>query len=127
MSKTTFYMVATLILIVVAGWMFLGRGDTDTTTGGNVDTGNGDYQEVVLSMKSGNYYPNTVTVESGKPVRIYLDSSVGGCYRAFTIRQLGISQYLKSPSDYVEFTPTKAGNYAFACSMNMGRGTLVVK
>lgn len=129
MSKTVFYMVATLILLVVAGWLFLGGSNNETTTdaSNSAAVDNGDYQKVVLSIKNGNYYPNAVTVDSGKPVRIYLDKTVGGCYRSFTVRSFGISQYLKTPNDYVEFTPTKPGTYAFSCSMNMGRGTLVVK
>ena len=84
-------------------------------------------QEVVLSMKNYNYYPNEIVVEANKPVSISLDSSVRGCYRAFTIKELGVSKYLATPEDSVEFTPSKAGKFKFACSMGMGYGTLVVK
>ena len=58
---------------------------------------------------------------------IYIDKSVVGCYRGFTIRELGISKYLPTPDDYVEFTPTEPGTYGFACLMGMGTGTLVVE
>ncbi len=94
---------------------------TETTTS------NGEVQKVILSYKSGNYYPQTVTVKSGQPVEISLDSSVKGCYRSFTISSLNVKKYLASPSDSVTFTPTKKGTYRFACSMGMGTGTLIVE
>ena len=34
---------------------------------------------------------------------------------------------LQTPTDYVEFTPTKKGTFGFACSMGMGTGTLIVE
>ena len=87
----------------------------------------GDVQKIVLSYKNGNYYPQEIRVKAGKPVQISLDSSVSGCYRSFTIRQLGVAKYLKTPSDSVTFTPTKSGIYTFACSMGMGTGKLIVE
>ena len=87
----------------------------------------GKTQEVVLSMKNYNYYPNTIKVKSDIPVRIYLDESVVGCYRGFTIRDFGINKYLKTPEDYIEFTPNKKGTFVFACSMGMGTGKIIVE
>ena len=59
-------------------------------------------------------------------VRIYLDDSVGGCYRSFTIPALNIRKNIVNSEDYVEFTPTNSGTYNFACSMNMGKGKIIV-
>ena len=87
----------------------------------------GDFQKIVLGVKNLNYYPNTINVAYGKPVKIYLDSSVSGCLRSFTIRDFGVAKYLKTPNDYVEFTPNKKGTFRFACSMGMGTGTLIVE
>ena len=58
---------------------------------------------------------------------ITLDKSVSGCYRSFNIRDIGVSQYSKDPSQKITFTPTKPGTYTFACSMGMGYGKLIVK
>lgn len=123
------YYIAFIILIVgVVGFFIFGN--STGATGNSVDNGqkdSGSVQKVVLSMQNRNYYPNTITVKANQPVRIYLDQSVVGCYRSFTIRQLGIAKYLKTPDDYIEFTPSKPGTYGFACSMGMGTGTLIVK
>ena len=115
------------VFLVAGGWFFLGSSGSVNSNTANGATATGNIQKVILSMKNSNYYPNTVTVKAGQPVRIYLDNSVGGCYRSFTIRDFGIAKYLQSPSDYVEFTPNKKGSFRFACSMGMGTGTLIVE
>ena len=122
-------MIFVLVILVLAGaWFFIGNsGTVNANVTNNGASNSGSVQKVTLSMKNSNYYPNTVTVKVGQPVRIYLDSSVSGCYRSFTIRDFGVAKYLKSPTDYVEFTPNKKGSFRFACSMGMGTGTLVVE
>ena len=127
-KKGVIYVMLTVLLLAGAGYMMLGK--SVEIERGSVITGvnqAGNFQKVTLGIKNYNYYPNTVTVKSGQPVRIYLDESVVGCYRGFVIRDFGISKYLKTPNDYVGFTPTKPGTYAFSCSMGMGKGTLVVQ
>ncbi|MBI4116361.1 cupredoxin domain-containing protein [Candidatus Pacearchaeota archaeon] len=124
-KKTTLYLALTLILIIVAGFFLLSKGSPAQNVTGNA--GSGSVQKVVIGMKNLNYYPNTIKVNANQPVRISLDSSVTGCLRSFTIRDFGIAKYLKTPDDYVEFTPTKKGTFRFACSMGMGTGTLVVE
>ena len=85
-----------------------------------------DANTIVLGFKNGNYYPNTIEVKEGQPVRIRLDSSIRGCYRDFTIRSLGIRKYLPAPNDVIEFIAPAKGTYGFSCSMGMGTGTLLV-
>ena len=125
-KKTTLYFALTLILVVGAGYFLLGNFDAQNYETQN-EANDGDFQKVVLSVKNLNYYPNTITIKEGTPVRIYLDESVTGCLRSFTIRDFGVAKYLKTPNDYVEFTPNKKGNFRFACSMGMGTGTLIVE
>jgi len=125
--KNGFAILMVFLLIVGFGVILMkssGSASGNAVIGGE---GSGNTQEVTLSFKNYNYYPNTVTVNVNQPVRIYLDNSVGGCYRSFTIRDFGIAKYLSTPSDYIEFTPTKTGSFRFACSMGMGTGTLIVK
>jgi plastocyanin domain-containing protein len=123
------YLTIIAIIILVAGGIFLMKGSNSGTGNATQDDnqGSGNYQKVVIGIKNYNYYPNTITVKVNQPVRIYLDKSVVGCYRSFNMRDFGISKYLATEKDYIEFTPTKTGSFKFACSMGMGTGTLVVK
>ena len=86
---------------------------------------NSEIQKITLSMK-GDYYPNTIKVKLGVPIEITLDSSVQGCYRSFSIPELGVSKYLLNLSDTVKFTPNKKGTFRFQCSMGMGKGTIII-
>lgn len=124
-KKSTLYGIATIVLVVLLGNMLMAGGNTKSS--GKVNVGSGDFQEIVVGMKDYNYYPNTVNVKSGEPVRMYLDESVGGCFRDLTIRDIGARKYLASPSDYLEFQIDEPGSYRFACSMGMGYGTLIVE
>jgi plastocyanin domain-containing protein len=125
MNKSYFYLAGIIVLVVLFGFMMI-KGTSVSKEVYTAPIVEG-VQEVVLSLKDYNYYPNTVKVKSGIPVRVYLDSSVSGCLRDFTIRDFGVREYLKTPADYVEFTPTESGTHAFACSMNMGTGVLIVE
>ena len=129
-KKTHLYFVGIVILIVLGFYFVGGNGDSGVSSGGAVTKASansgGAVQEITLSFKNGNYYPNTLNVEVNKPVRIYLDASVRGCYRSFTVKSFGVAKNLATPSDYVDFTPTKEGTYGFACSMGMGTGKLIV-
>ena len=128
MKNSYLFLGIILFIGLVGGFLYYDHSrSTYIAPGQDSGSDSGDFQKVVLSFKNYNYFPNTVEVEVGKPVRIYLDSSVGGCYRSFTIKQLGVSKYLRTPEDYVEFTPKEAGTYRFACSMGMGYGNLIVK
>lgn len=125
--KPIYYILFIIFIVGVVGFFIFGNsaGVTGNTISG--DNVNVQAQKVVLGMKNYNYYPNTITVKENQPVRIYLDSSVVGCYRSFVIREFGIAKYLKTPNDYIEFTPNKKGTYGFACSMGMGTGKLIVE
>lgn len=83
-------------------------------------------QDLRLSIKDGNYYPQVLEVKKGRMVRLTLDSSVKGCFRSLTIKNLNIFEYSPTPSKRIEFTPDKEGTFVFACSMGMGYGKLVV-
>ena len=108
-QKSTLYALGIIVLVVVGGF-FLVQGESQTPIPERAIAGNagdaGNVQEVVVGMKSFNYYPESVTVTAGKPVRFRLDNTVGGCFRDLTIRELGVRTYVASPSEYVEFTPT---------------------
>lgn len=98
----------------------LGWGDSGS---GNLEN---EVQKVTLSFKDFNYYPNSITVKAGIPVEITLEKSIGGCFRSFNIKELGVKAYSGSPSETIKFTPTKKGTFEFACGMRMGVGKINV-
>ena len=128
-KKSTLY-IGLVLLVLVVGGFFIFRGGSSgngnvVSEGGQVLQG--ETQKVVISEKNLNYYPNEIRVKSGQPVSITLDSSVTGCLRSFNIKELGVSKYAKTPSETIDFTPTKKGTFRFACSMGMGYGNIIVE
>ena len=129
-KKSTLYIGAILLVLVIGGFFFF-RGGSSVVNGNVVSEGvqivPGEIQQVVISEKNLNYYPNEIKVKAGQPVSIKLDSSVKGCLRSFNIKDLGVSKYAKTPSETIDFTPTKKGTFRFACSMGMGYGKIIVE
>jgi len=123
MKNTTLAII--VVILLIAGITFFIYKKEENNLTGNVTIG--DTQKITLSMRNYNYYPNNITVKAGMPVEITLDSSIKGCYRAFTIKDFKISKYSESPADKIVFTPTQKGSYRFACSMGMGFGTINVE
>lgn len=127
-KKSTLNLLGIVLIVIIAGYFMLSSGNDSGGSGSNNGyVGSGEVQEITLGIKNYNYYPNTITVKAGQPVSLTLDNSVVGCYRSFVIKELGVSKYTKSPSDTINFTPTKKGTFRFACSMGMGTGTIIVE
>ena len=127
MKKTTKW-AGLILLVLVLGGMFLLRSNDNQEI--QISTANvvyGETQKVVLSMKDLNYYPNEIRVKAGQPVSISLDESVTGCLRSFTIKELGVSKYVRTSQETIDFTPTKKGTFRFACVMGMGYGKIIVE
>lgn len=125
MKNTT--ILALILLMIMAGAFFVFNKKDSNDYEGDVQIITGDVQKITLSSKNLNYYPNTIKVKEDKPVELTLDESVTGCLRSFTIKDLGVSKYTRTPSDKITFTPTKKGTFTFACSMGMGFGKLIVE
>ena len=121
-------LIGIVILLAIGGYFIFANTQKEDVA---VDTNNVNnvegVQKFVLSFKNSNYYPNEIKVKANQPVRISLDRSVTGCFRSFNVKEFGVSKYLQTPSDSVDFTPTKTGTFAFACSMGMGYGKLIVE
>ena len=120
--KNSTVLVLMGIMLIGTG-IFVFAGNKSPQANGNV-IGTGDVQKVTLSQKNYNYFPQTITVKAGQPVELTLDSKVQGCYRSFTIRELGVAGYARTPQEKITFTVPKPGTYKFSCSMGMGSGTL---
>ena len=116
-----------ILIILSAGFVILNSNNEKV----NIEYGKNEKlegaQEFVLSIKDLNYFPQEIRVKEGSNVSIILDKSVQGCFRYFTIKDLGISKYSSKPEDSIEFTANKKGTFVFACSMGMGTGKIIVE
>lgn len=142
MKNTTLLIFSIIILFIIGVIFFVKAGNINKNITGNIvgdvivngENGgeigkvvDGEVQKIVLGMKNFNYYPSEIKVKSGIPVSISLEDNVFGCLRALSIRELGVSKYLRSSSDTLDFLPTKKGVYTISCSMGMGYGKLIVE
>ena len=86
-------------------------------------------QVVELSVTSKGFEPSTVTVKSGKPVKLVVTRKTERtCATEIVMKDFGVNQPLplERPVTIV-VNPKGPGQYRFACSMNMIAGTLNVQ
>ncbi len=123
-KKNTLYTLGT-ILIIIMGIAFLSLSSSNPITGSVVY--DGEAQIVKLSVVNGQYVFEPTSVKKGIPVRLEADiSSMPGCSKSVISSELGIRKTFSSNDNSLEFNPSKAGTFYFACSMNMYKGTLTV-
>jgi sulfite exporter TauE/SafE/copper chaperone CopZ len=88
---------------------------------------NSDVQIVRMTQKRDGYYPDTLNVEAGRKVRWIITSETQiTCAASIVVPQYRISKQLKKGENIIEFTPTKAGEIPFSCSMGMFTGKFIV-
>lgn len=102
----------------------LSESDAGKTQDANLAT----TQNTEINVTSYGYNPNRIRVKKNQPVKLTLKSSDAySCASAFRIPSLKIAKNLQPNGvETIEFTPTKAGNIIFACSMGMYRGVIEV-
>lgn len=90
-------------------------------------TGTG-IQEVKVTVKGG-YSPDVIVVKQGQPVRLnFYRDETASCSEQVVFGDFGIARGLPAfKTTAVEFTPDKAGEFTFACGMNMMRGKIIVE
>jgi len=112
--------LAVIGLIVWYFWLSSSSGTAAGLTAGGI-------QETRVIVKGG-YSPDTIRVRSGRPVRLLFDrQEADPCSERVVLDSFGISAELPTGSEVpIEFTPTKPGEYEFACQMGMLRGRVIV-
>jgi sulfite exporter TauE/SafE len=85
-------------------------------------------QAIEIVVTADGYAPNYVRVKKGSPVTVKLvGKDAFSCASAFRIPSLDISKNLQPNETYTfTFTPEKAGEIQFACSMGMYAGVIEV-
>ncbi len=88
----------------------------------------GDVQEVRVTVKGG-YSPDLIRVRRGVPLRLVFDrQEAGDCTSRVVFPDFAVSKRLPAfATTAVEPTPDRAGEFGFACGMNMVHGTLLVE
>jgi RND family efflux transporter MFP subunit len=86
-------------------------------------------QEVRVAVNETSFEPQRLTLRAGVPARVtFTRTSDKTCATAVVFPSLNIRRELPLNEPVtIEFTPDKAGEIAFACGMNMLRGTVVVQ
>jgi plastocyanin domain-containing protein len=85
-------------------------------------------QEIQVTVKGG-YSPDVIVVRRGKPVRLqFYRDETASCSEQVVLGDFGIAKELPAfKTTPVEFIPDKAGEFTFACGMNMMRGKIIVE
>lgn len=116
-------MVAGIAAIGFVRWYFFGERERVAAT-----VGAAGVQEVKVTVKGG-YDPDVIVVKQGQPVRLdFYRDETSSCSERVVFGDFGIARDLPAfKTTSIEFTPDKAGEFTFACGMNMMRGKLVVE
>jgi Cu+-exporting ATPase len=88
----------------------------------------GGEQEVAVTVRGG-YSPDRVRARQGVPLRIVFDRQESGeCTSRVVFPDFALSQPLPAYArTAVRLVPDRAGEFGFACGMNMVHGTLLVE
>lgn len=86
-------------------------------------------QRATITVTEGGYEPATVTLRAGAPVQLtFLRTTDKTCGTEVVVPSLDVRRALPLNEPVViEFTPTRSGEMAFHCGMNMLDGTIVVR
>ena len=116
-------LIASLLTIIAILWYFFG--EREKVAAGLSDTG---VQQIKVIVKGG-YSPDVIVVKQGVPVRLdFYRDETASCTEQVIFGDFGIARDLPAfQTTPIEFTPDKAGEFTFACGMNMVRGKLVVE
>jgi plastocyanin domain-containing protein len=112
-----------VVAIVAILWYFFGERKLVVAAIGH--TGK---QEIDVMVKGG-YSPDVIVVKKGVPVRLnFYRDETSSCSENVVFGDFGIARDLPAyQTTAIEFTPERAGEFTFACSMNMLRGKLIVE
>ncbi len=86
-------------------------------------------QEARVTVTDAGFDPQRITLHAGVPARLtFVRTSATTCATTVVFASLNIRRELPLNTPVtIEFTPSKAGEIAFACGINMLRGTITVE
>ncbi|OGH12717.1 MAG: hypothetical protein A2776_03475 [Candidatus Levybacteria bacterium RIFCSPHIGHO2_01_FULL_40_10] len=104
--------------IVFTYWFFLMKKEEVVSVKDNVDI-----------IVDGGYTPNTISVPKGKTTKIsFLRKDQSSCLEEVVLSDFKVRKFLPlNKKVTIEVTPQKAGEFGFACGMNMFHGKIIVR
>lgn len=117
-------LVIALVVVGVIIWWFFGKRKVVATAA----VKDGDRQTIEITVDGG-YKPAVVELERGvKAELVFVRKDGSACFDEVVLPDFGVRTHLPVNQPYsVTINPTKAGEYKYACGMNMFFGKVVVK
>ncbi len=115
---------ATLLLIGLIIWWFFGKRKIEL----GVAVRHGDKQ-IVEVVVDGGYKPGVIELARDIPTEIvFTRKDASACFEEVVLPDFGIRTHLPLGKPYtVTINPKEAGEYKYACGMNMFFGKVIVK
>jgi Cu(I)/Ag(I) efflux system membrane fusion protein len=106
-----------------------GAADPHAGHGAMTTAGQPDAKNEVTIVVKGNYTPNVIHLKKGVPVKLNFQRDEDArCSDEIVIKDFGIHQKLPAwKTTTIELTPDRAGEFQFACGMDMLHGKIVVR
>ena len=110
------------VLAALLAWFFFGPKEAQHAEV------RGGVQQVEVKVRGG-YSPSLIRVRQGVPLRLVFDRQENSdCSSRVVFPDFGVSKSLAAfGRTIVELNPDRAGEFGFACGMNMLHGTLIVE
>ncbi|WGN90448.1 cupredoxin domain-containing protein [Ligilactobacillus faecis] len=124
MGKVITVIVAIVLIGFILWWFFDKHEQVEVKakkTGGNE-------QEVKITVDGG-YSPETVVLQKGVPATLVFErKDPSSCLERVVFSDFGINELLpQNEEKKIKFDTSKAGEFGYACGMNMFHGKVVVK
>lgn len=122
---TVMILLGAIALIAFVSWWFFGKHDQAETAA--TVTANG--QQSVDVLVEGGYQPETVVLKQGVPAVLnFTRRDASMCLEQVVFPDFGVDQHLpQNETVQIEIDTSKAGEYTFACGMNMFHGKVMIK
>ncbi|MFZ7333771.1 cupredoxin domain-containing protein [Streptococcus pluranimalium] len=113
-----------LAMIAFIIWWFFGKHEVSQQEA----VVRGNHQEIQVSVDGG-YIPQTIVLKKGIPATlVFHRKDPSSCLDQVVLSDFGVHEDLPMKKDFpITITPTEAGEFGFACGMNMIHGKLIVK
>lgn len=118
--------MADKILVTILGvigvaftyWFFLEKKGKEVAVSSSVDI-----------IVEGGYTPNIISIAKGKITKLnFIRKDPNSCLEEVVLGDFKVRKYLPlNQKVTIELTPRKAGEFSYACGMNMYHGKIIVK